>query len=170
MDDDGGPGSMSEWYRFGIPTCTILPMTRPTVIGLMICALLLSGCRVDTEPQDVEHFSTNRAAEEDPAAYDGTYILYGDETAIVGPVLMKVHLKAGETVGFEMGQNHVPYAVAGPNRLKLSPGHYRWEMNPDPGQVDWDKTNVVIIEVVVATVVVAAAVVTAIVVSKHAGL
>jgi hypothetical protein len=98
------------------------------------------------------------------------YILYGDESATVGPVLMRVRLKAHEIVGFEFDPGHVPVAVAGHERLKLQPGHYRWEMNPDAGQKDWDKTGVVLIEVAVATVVVAVAVVTTIIVTRGAGL
>ncbi len=140
------------------------------LIALMISALILSGCRVSTEPQDVEHFATNRAASEDPAPYNGMFILYGDESATVGPVLMKARLKAGQMVGFEIDRGHVPFAVAGRDRMQLPPGHYRWEMTPDAGQTDWDKTNIVLIEVAVATAVVAVAVVTTIFVTKGFGL
>lgn len=138
------------------------------LVLFMIAGLILAGCQVDTHPLDVAHFSTNRAPTKEAAEYDGTFILYrDDDAAVIGPILTTVHLKASEIVGFEIDGNQVPFAVAGPLRLQLSAGRYRWEMMPDAGQTDWPKTNVAIIEVAVATVVVAIAVVSAIIASKH---
>jgi hypothetical protein len=142
-------------------------MQRWTVIFTMIAGILLAGCQVETQPQDVSHFSTNRAATEDIAAYDGTYSLYRDDTdQTAGPLLMSRHLKKGETVGFEIDSSKVPFAVAGHDRLQLDTGRYRWAMEPDAGQTDWDKTNIFVVEVVVGAAVVALIVVTAIVAAK----
>ncbi len=133
----------------------------------MTTGLILGGCQVETRPLDVAHFSTNRAATKDVTDYSGTYVLYGDDNAAaVGPVLSSVHLTAGQTLGFEVGRDNVPYAVAGTQRIQLSSGRYRWEMTPDKGQVDWNRTNVMIVEVVVATVVVVVAVVSTLVATK----
>jgi len=130
-------------------------MKRMLLILFMVSGLVLGGCQLDTAPIDVAHFSTNRAPAIDKVEYSGTFTLYGDEdAAVVGPVLMTVKLKPGDVIGFEVGPDQSPYAVAGQHRLKLGSGRYRWEMVPDPGQVDWNKTNVLIVEIVVATAVV----------------
>jgi hypothetical protein len=130
------------------------------LVGLMVCGLILTGCQVNTNSQDVSHFSTNRAATIGKAAYAGTYTLFTDEYAAKGDtVLLSVHLVPGETIGFEIDPTQKPFAVAGANRMPLTAGRYRWEMKPDPGQVDWNQTNVMIVEVVVATAVVTLAVV-----------
>jgi len=139
---------------------------RSFLIFFMISGLILGGCQVQTTPQDVGHFFTSRTATKDVAPYNGTFRLFGDDVAGVGPLLMTVQLKSGETVGFEVDDKNVPYAIAGQQRLKLAEGRYRWEMTPDAGQVDWDKTNVLVIEVVVAVVVVVLAVGGSILISR----
>ena len=142
-------------------------MQRWPVIVVMIAGLLLTGCQVDMRPQDVSHFSTNRAATKDLALYKGTYSLYRDDNdQTVGPLLMSRHLDKGETVGFDIDTNGVPFAIAGHDRLQLEAGRYRWAMAPDAGEIDWDKTNTLIIEVLVGTAVGALIVVTAIVAAK----
>ena len=128
---------------------------RWVVVVSMIGGLLLGGCEISTQPQDISHFSTTRAGTEDLAEYDGIYQLFGDDTdQVSGPLLKSVRLKKGEVVGFEIGPDHVPVAVAGADRQPLQPGHYRWQMTPDAGQTDWHRTDVVVIEVLVATGVV----------------
>jgi hypothetical protein len=140
---------------------------RPLIISILIAGLFLAGCQVDLQPQDVSHFSTNRAATKEIAAYNGNYSLYRDDTdQVAGPLLMSRHLNKGETVGFDIDANHVPFAVAGKDRLQLDTGRYRWAMKPDPGQTDWDKSNTLIIEVVVGTAVAVLIVVAAIVAAK----
>jgi hypothetical protein len=140
---------------------------RSSLILIMIAALVLAGCQVETRPIDVANFSTNRAPTQLTAAYDGTYVLYNDDSdTTVGPILMTTRLKQGETLGFEIDSDHLPYATAGKDRLQLQPGRYRWQMTPDKGQTDWGKTNTVVIEVVVATAVVALIAVSAIVATK----
>ncbi len=133
----------------------------------MISALLVAGCQVDTQPMDVANFSTNRAATQVTAAYNGMYVLFNDDSdKVVGPVLMTQRLAVGETLGFDVDENHQPYAFAGRNRISLQPGRYRWQMTADAGQTDWAKTNVVVIEVAVATAVVVLIVVSAVVATK----
>jgi len=142
---------------------------RPTVVFTMIAALILAGCQIDTTPQDVAHFSSNRTATKDNAACDGTFLLYHDDVdnAVTAP-LVTVHLKKGDVFGFEFDGHQVPFAMAGTQRVQLTAGRYRWEMRPDAGQVDWDKTGTVVLEVVVITALVAATVVVSIVLAKHA--
>ncbi len=130
------------------------------MVGLMICGLVLTGCQVNTRPQDVSHFSTNRAAPSEMTLYAGTYTLYtDDDPEKVGSVLMSVHLKVGETIGFEIDQTQTPVAVAGSHRLALTTGRYRWEMKPDAGQVDWNQTNIIAAQVAVGAVVVTIAII-----------
>jgi hypothetical protein len=134
-------------------------MKRLMLILFMASGLILGGCEVPVTPMDVGYFSTNRAPTRDKAQYAGTYRLFGDDDAsVVGPVLMTVELKPGDVIGFEVGADQSPYAIAGSHRLKLAPGRYRWEMTPASGQTDWNKTNVLVVEIVVATAVVIIAV------------
>jgi hypothetical protein len=138
--------------------------SRYCVILVMISALILAGCQVDTTPLDVANFSTNRAATQDNAAYNGMFSLFGDDSdKVMGPLLMSVHLNKGEVFGFEISADHVPYAIAGKHKLQLQSGRYRWQMAADAGQVDWQSTNTIVLEVVIATAVVALAVVSTIV-------
>jgi hypothetical protein len=135
-------------------------MKRTMLILFMASGLILGGCQIDTAPMDVEHFSTNRAATKDKAEYNGTYTLYGDDdAAVIGPKLMTADLKIGDEVGFEVGSDQQPYAIAGQQRLKLTSGRYRWEMTPAKGQTDWNRTNGLVVEIVVATAVIVIAVV-----------
>jgi hypothetical protein len=135
-------------------------MKRAMLVGVMIFGMVLAGCQVNQDPQDVSHFSTNRAAPSGTTEYSGSYTLYtDDDTQKAGKVLMSVHLNKGETIGFEIDQSQTPSAVAGSHRLALTTGRYRWEMKPDAGQVDWNQTNVLIIEVAVGAIVVISAVV-----------
>jgi hypothetical protein len=131
----------------------------------MIAGLLAAGCRMDTRPRDISNFSTNRAAPmEDVTPFNGTYSLYGDDSdTAVGPLLMKRVLKQGEAIGFEFDDNHVPFAVAGSQRMQLNPGRYRWQMEVTPGEVDWEKTNTLVVEVVIASVAVGAGVIVTII-------
>ena len=129
---------------------------RASVVFILIAALVLAGCRLDTTPQDVGHFSSNRAAVKDNADYTGTFILYHDDMdQKVGAIVTSVHLNKGEAFGFEFDAQQQPLAIAGTQKVALTAGRYRWEMTPDEGQIDWDKTNGVIVTVVVFTVVVA---------------
>jgi hypothetical protein len=138
--------------------------SRYCVILVMISALILAGCQADTTPLDVANFSTNRAATQDNAAYSGMFSLYGDDSdKVTGPLLMSVHLNKGDVFGFEIDADHAPNAVAGKLKLQLQAGRYRWQMTADQGQVDWQKTNSIVLEVVIATAVVALAVVSTIV-------
>jgi hypothetical protein len=135
-------------------------MKRAMMVGLMIFGLVLTGCQVNTRPQDVYHFSTNRAATSGAAEYAGSYTLYADDDPEkVGKVLMSVHLKLGEVVGFEIDQTQTPTAVAGSNHLALTSGRYRWEMKPDAGQVDWGQTKIIAAQVAVGAVVVTIAII-----------
>lgn len=126
----------------------------------MIGGLILAGCQVDLRPQDAGNFSTNRAATKGTAEYAGTYVLYDDNNpGRAEAVLMTVHLKTGDVVGFEVDNNQVPYAIAGQQRMQLAVGRYRWEMTPDAGQVDWNKTTVIVVEVTLGVAVVVLAVI-----------
>jgi hypothetical protein len=137
------------------------------VVFLLIAGLILTGCNVDTQPMDVANFSTNRAATQLPAAYNGTYILFGDDSdKVTGPVLLTERLKQGDHFGFDVNADHAPYAFAGKDQLLLKPGRYRWQMTPDAGQTDWNKTNTVTIEVIVGSAVVALLVVSTIIAVK----
>jgi hypothetical protein len=141
---------------------------RLTVVFIMIASLLLAGCQISTAPQDVGHFSSNRTAVKDNADYNGTFFLYhDDDDSTTGPALATAHLKKGDIYGFEFDAQQVPYAIAGNQRTQLTPGRYRWEMTPDAGQIDWDKTNAVVVTVVLITVAIAATVVI-IIVTKNA--
>jgi hypothetical protein len=73
---------------------------------------------------------------------------------------------ATKSPGFTIDADHVPYAIAGKQKLQLQSGRYRWQMTADAGQVDWPKTNTIVLEVVVATAVIVLAVVTTIVAVK----
>jgi len=136
---------------------------------MMIAALLLAGCQIDTAPQDVAHFSSNRAAVKDTADYNGNFVLYrDDQDNTVGPILTAIHLQKGEVYGFEFDDHQVPHAIAGSKRIELTAGRYRWEMTPDAGQVDWQKTNALVLDVVLITVLVAVSVVAIVVSAKQA--
>ena len=141
------------------------------VVTTMIIALILAGCQIDTAPQDMAHFSSNRAAVKDSADYSGNFILYRDDSdTAVGAMLLTAHLTRGEIYGFEFNQDQVPVAIAGLQKMELTPGKYRWEMTPDAGQINWDKTNAVVITVVLFTVIIAATAVTLILAKKNLGL
>lgn len=140
---------------------------RAVVISFMISGLVLGGCQMSTAPQDVDHFSTRAAPTQEPAAYSGMYDLFGDDTdQQSGPLLHSVRLKQGEVVGFEVGADNQAYAVAANQRFALKAGHYRWQMTPDPGQTDWHRTNVLVVEVLVGTAVVALIVVSTVLAVK----
>jgi hypothetical protein len=129
---------------------------RSCVVFVTIAGLMLAGCAVDTTPIDVANFSTNRAATQAKAAYAGRYVLLDDNSdKVVGPILMTERLNQGDAFGFEIDANHVPYAFAVNDRLALKPGRYRWQMAPDAGQTDWNKTNTMTVEVIVGAAVVA---------------
>jgi hypothetical protein len=135
----------------------------------MIASLLLAGCQIDTTPQDVAKFSSNRAAVKDTADYHGTFVLYRDDVDNTAqPVITSKHLDKGDIYGFELDEHQVPFAVAGKDRIQLTSGRYRWEMRPDPGQVDWQKTNAIIVNVVIFTVGLGGLTILALVIAKNA--
>jgi hypothetical protein len=142
---------------------------RSTVVYVMIASLILAGCQVSTAPQDVANFSSNRAAVQYTADYNGLYTLYRDDSDVsAGPIVTTAHLNKGETIGFDFDGQHIPYAIAGKQRTELTPGRYRWEMTPDAGQIDWDKTNSTAVVVVLIGAAIGASVAIAIVAARHA--
>ena len=143
-------------------------MHRPIVALTLIAALILAGCQLDTTPEDVAHFSSNRTATKDNAACNATFVLYHDDVDNVATEpLATVHLKKDEVFGFEFDEHQTPLAIAGTQHVQLTAGRYRWEMRPDRGQVDWDKTGIVVLEVAVITALVVGTVVISIVIAKH---
>ena len=141
---------------------------RASVVSIMIAALILTGCQLDTTPHDVVHFSSNHAAIKDNADCSGLFVLYhDDQDQSVGPIVTSVHLDKGEPYGFELDNQQVPSALAGKQHIPLMPGRYRWEMTPDAGQVDWDKTGGVVVTVVLFTVIVTVSVVSVLFATKQ---
>jgi hypothetical protein len=166
--DRDRPG-LDDQFHFMPALCTIPAMThRLPVVLTMVAGLLLAGCQLDTTPQDVANYASNREAVKDTADYNGTFVLYRDDQPDKElPAITSTHLGKGAIYGFEVDAQQTPYAVAGQQRVQLTPGRYRWEMRPDAGQIDWNKTNAVVVTVVVFTVAVAGLVVIALVIQKH---
>jgi hypothetical protein len=141
---------------------------RASLIVVMITGLLLAGCHVDTQPTDVANFTTTRAPTQDKAAYDGTFALFNDDRDnTVGPILMTRHLKKGDAFGFELDENHVPYAFAASDRIQLPSGRYRWQMTPDAGQTDWGKSNVLAVEVAIGALAVVLIAIPVVIAVRH---
>jgi hypothetical protein len=133
-------------------------MMRKTICVLVLCALVLTGCRTPTNERVLIRHEPGRRLAVRKAPYNGQYRLYATAqhrptTARATPVVTERFLK-GELIGFARDSAGALVAVVHGERIALDGGPrrdsaYVWTMQPDAGQIDVGRTAVLIIAVVV---------------------
>ena len=140
-------------------------MVHQIVCVTVVFAVLLAGCRTPTNERTLVRYEPSERLEVRRAPYHGQYRLYAARmkhptTARATPVL-EARLAKGELVGFARDSVGELFAVVRGERQPLSAPvagiAYVWTMQPDPGQVDWTRTALLVGTIVVAGVVIGVA-------------
>ena len=144
-------------------------MVHQIVCVSVILGLLVAGCRTPTNERVLVRYEPSARPEVRKAPYHGQYRLYAARmkhptTASATPVV-EARLAKGELVGFARDgvggliavvrgeQQPLSATVAG----AASESAYIWTMQPDPGQIDWTRTALLVGTIVVVGVVIGVA-------------
>jgi hypothetical protein len=132
--------------------------------------LLLAGCQTPTHERALVRYEPSGRAEVRKAPYHGQYRLYAARTkhpttASATPVV-EARLAKGELVGFARDGVGGLFAVVRGERQPLpapvagaaSERAYVWTMQPDPEQIDWTRTALLVGTIVVVGVAIGVAV------------
>ena len=132
-------------------------MRSTTPRSLLIAAMCIGlvGC-LSTSPTTVSQLDAQHALSTMRAEWSGDYTLYALPPKPGGQrqVVVKTHLKKGESLGFRQRETGV-VAVAGGLEQPVSSGQYEWVMEADPNQLTTLGTIAVVVLsvwIVVATI------------------
>ena len=126
------------------------------VVPLLCAAVLLAGCRVDTQPQTVVRHVPEKSVALREAGYDGEYRLFVARQSgrykplePQGEPIATHRLSRGQPLGFSRSiGGHDLTAVAGDEHVVLEPGQsYVWQMSATAGQIDRFKTVLLIVTI-----------------------
>jgi hypothetical protein len=144
-------------------------MVHQCICVSVILGLLLAGCRTPTNERVLVRYEPSGRPEVRKAPYHAQYRLHAARTkhpttASATPVV-EARLAKGELVGFARDGVGGLFAVVRGERQPLpasvagaaSDGAYVWTMQPDPGQIDWTRTALLVGSIVVIGVVIGVA-------------
>ena len=125
-------------------------MIRATFVASLAVLIVLSGCKVSTQPRTVLAAAPGEKLKVREARFNGEYRLFaahgepGKHPRPVGEPLATHRVRRGERLGFRRDGGELR-AVAGAESIPIERGAYVWQMRADKGQIDRTKTIALVV-------------------------
>jgi hypothetical protein len=124
---------------------------------ILLCTIvsLITGCHTPTNERNFMRHSSEQVSATKDVPYNGEYRLYPgthhSPSAQIAKPLLQERLVKGEILGFARDASGRLMAVVGSEQKPIPDSastSFTWTMQPDPGQNDPDRTNLLVLAAV----------------------
>jgi hypothetical protein len=122
------------------------------IVTLLTIVALITGCQTPTHERAFMTLGPTEAPATKAVRYSGQYRLYANPprspTTQNATPLVDTRLGKGELLGFALSDSgNLLAIIRGEQKPLANTGSYTWTMQPDPGQIDPDRTVGLIVAV-----------------------